>query len=157
MQNNFEYWPKRKEFVESSRLSRVDHQMLTIMMLFHLFWPDRRWKKIVDEMNHYMKTEDANGRQPNRPNWRNLSIQGLKAFFALSFYMVLKRQPNKKSYWAHRGSFFHYVVISQIFTRDHFQSITSCFHITNHANYVKTRKEPRYDKMGQVCWLVDEI
>jgi hypothetical protein len=136
LQNSFEYWPKRKEVVESSRPSRVDHQMLTIIMLFRLFKPDRKLKKIVDETNHYMRTEDANGRQPDGPNWRNLSIQGLKAFFALSFYMVLKKQPNKKSYWAHGGSFFHYPIISQIFTRDHFQSITSCLHITNHANYV---------------------
>jgi hypothetical protein len=72
-------------------------------------------------------------------------------------YMGLKKQPNKKSYWAHRGSFFHCPVISKIFTRDRFQAITSCLHITNHANYVGIRGEPGYDKMGQVHWLVDEI
>jgi hypothetical protein len=59
--------------------------MPTIMMLFHLFWPDRRLKKIVDEMNCYARTKDANGRQLGGPNWRNLSVQGLKSFLHCLF------------------------------------------------------------------------
>jgi hypothetical protein len=61
------------------------------MMLFHLFWLDRVLKKIVDETNYYARTKDTDGRRLGVRNWRNLSVQGLKAFFALSIYMGLKK------------------------------------------------------------------
>jgi hypothetical protein len=47
LQNSFEYSPRRKEFIGSLGPSRVDHRMPTIMMLFRLFWPDRRMKRTV--------------------------------------------------------------------------------------------------------------
>jgi hypothetical protein len=81
----------------------------------------------------------------------------LKAFFAISVLMGLKRQPNKKTYWEREGGFFHCPAISRIFSHDRFQQITKCLHITNPNSYVATRGEPGYDKMGQVRWLVDDI
>jgi hypothetical protein len=97
------------------------------------------------------------GNTPGGPMWRLFTAAGLKAFFAISIFMELKKQPNVKTYWQRKGSFFHCPMISQIFTRDGHQQITKCLHVTNLASYVTNREELVYDKMGQVCWLVDKI
>jgi hypothetical protein len=84
-------------------------------------------------------------------------MAGLKAFFIISIFMGLKKQPNMKTYWQRKGYFIHSPVISQIFTRDRHQQITKCLHVSNSVTYVTDRKEPGYEKMGQVHWLVDII
>jgi hypothetical protein len=100
---------------------------------------------------------DGDGNSPGSRRWRRLSIAGLKAFFAISMFMGLKKQPNIKTYWKREGGFFHCPVISRIFSRNCFQQITKCLHITNPNSYVATRGEPGYDKIRQVRWLVDDI
>ena len=35
--------------------------------------------------------------------------------------------------------------------------LTRCLHITNASTYVRDQNAPRYDKMGQMHWLVDEV
>jgi hypothetical protein len=157
LHESFTFSPPRTEFVGSAGPSRVELRMPTILSLFRLFWPDSRLRKIITETNRYAMTPDHKGKLPRKGRWKRLSIQGLKAFFAISFYMGLKKQPNMKTYWQRKGSLFHCPVISQIFTRDRFQAITRCLHIMNPARYVTNRKEPGYDKMGQVRWLVDEL
>jgi hypothetical protein len=77
-----------------------------------------------------------------------LSVVGLKAFFAISMFIGLKRQPNMKTYCKREGGFFHCHVVSRTFSCDRFQQITKCLHITNPSSYVATRGEPGYDKMG---------
>jgi hypothetical protein len=69
----------------------------------------------------------------------------------------LKKQPNRKTYEAPEGSFFHCSLISSTFTRERLQAITNCLHITNSTNYVHDRGAPGYDKMGQVWWLATAI
>jgi hypothetical protein len=157
LHESFTFSPPRKEFAGSTGPSRVEFRMPTILSLFRLFWPDSRLCKIVTKTNRYAMTPDHEGKLPGKGRWKYLSIQGLKVFFVISFYVGLKKQPNMKTYWQRRGSFFHCPVISQIFTRDRFQAITKYLHITNSATYVTNREEPGYDKMGQVHWLVDEI
>jgi hypothetical protein len=91
---------------------------------------------------------DGNGEAPGGPWWKRFMVAGLKAFIATSIFMGLKRQPNKKTYWQRKGSFFHCTIISFIFSRDRFQAITKCLHIINSNSYVTNKEEPGYDKMG---------
>jgi hypothetical protein len=122
-----------------------------------MFWPDTLLRRIVTETNRYATTVGPDGNTPGGPTWRLFTVAGLKAFYAISIFMGLKKQPNVKTYWQRKGSFFHCPMISQIFTQDRHQQITKCLHITNLASYVANREEPGYDKMGQVRWLVDKI
>jgi hypothetical protein len=78
-------------------------------------------------------------------------------FLAYTMLLGLKKQPNRKTYWAKVGSFFHCPLISSIFTRARFQTITNCLHITNPADYVHEKGALGYDKMGQVRWLATAI
>jgi hypothetical protein len=100
---------------------------------------------------------DGEGNVSGGRRWKRLSVAGLKAFFAISMFMGLKKQPNIKTYWKREGGFFHCPIISHIFLRDRFQQITKCLHITNPNSYVATMGELGYDKMEQVRWLVDDI
>jgi hypothetical protein len=122
-----------------------------------MFWPDTLLRRIVAKTNRYATTVGPDGSTLEGPTWRRFTVAGLKAFFAISIFMGLKKQPNVKTYWQRKGSFFHCPVISQIFIRDQHQQITKCLHVTNPATYVTNREELGYDKMGQVRWLVDKI
>jgi hypothetical protein len=133
------------------------HRMPTFMMLFRLFWPDTLLWKICTETNRYATTVDGEGNLPGGTRWKHLSVAGLKAFIAISILIGLKRQLNKKTYWNRKGYFFHCSIISSIFSRDRFQAITKCLHLTNPNSYVRNKEEVGYDKMGQVRWLVDDI
>jgi hypothetical protein len=155
---SFEYDLPRTAFTSSGGPTFEAHlRMPTFLMLFRLFWPDTLLRKICTETNRYATIVDGDGNVPGGPRWRRLSVAGLKAFFAISILIGLKRQPNMKTYWEREGGFFHCPMISRIFTRDRFQQITRCLHITNPNSYVATRGQPGYDKMGQVRWLVDDI
>jgi hypothetical protein len=114
-------------------------------------------RKICTKINRYATMVDGEGNAPRGQRWRRLLVAGLKAFFAISMFMGLKRQPNMKIYWERKGGFFHCPVNSCIFSCDRFQQISKCLHITNPNSYVATRGEPGYDKMGKVRWLVDDI
>jgi hypothetical protein len=114
-------------------------------------------RDIVAETNCYAMEEDVHGDTCGGPAWRNLTVPELKAFIAASFLMGLKKQPNNKSYLSKEGSFFHCPRISKIFTRDRFQELVRCLHLTNPTNYVREKTLPGYDKMGQVRWVVNSI
>jgi hypothetical protein len=127
----------------------IFHRMPTFMMLFQLFWPDTLLQKICTETNRYARTVDGEGNLPGGTRWRRLSVARLKAFIAISILIGLKRQPNKKTYWNQKGSFFHCPIISSVFSRDRFQAITKCLHLTNPNSYVRNRKEVGY--MTKCC------
>jgi hypothetical protein len=155
---SFGYFPEPKESTGCGGLTLMDYyRMPTFMMFFQIFWLDTLLQRIVTKTNQYATTVGPDGNTPRGPTWRLFTMAGLKAFFAISILMGLKKQPNVKTYWQRKGSFFHCPVISQIFIRDRHQQITKCLHVTNPASYVTNREEPGYDKMRQVHWLVDKI
>jgi hypothetical protein len=91
-------------------------------------------------------------------NWENLTVLELKAFLAIHMYMGMKWQPNIQSYWEKEGSLFHCPIISSIISRDRFCALRRCLHITNPTMYEYIEKgDPRYDKLRQVRWMVDDI
>jgi hypothetical protein len=78
-------------------------------------------------------------------------------FIEVLLYMGMKCQSNRKSYWQKEGSVFHCPIISNIVTREQFESLTRCLHITHLARYVRKKELPGYDKMGQLRWLLNAI
>jgi hypothetical protein len=116
-------------------------------------------RKIFIETNRYaMESLDAHGSTRGGPKWETLTVPGLKAFLAIHMYMGMKRQPNYKSYWEKEGSFFHCPIISNIMTRECFIQLRRCLHITNPDTYEHIpKRDPLYDKLRQVRWLVEEI
>jgi hypothetical protein len=89
----------------------------------------------VTETNRYATEDLGGGKTYGGVDWEPLTVPGLKAFIAVLLYMGMKRQPNRKSYWQKEGSVFHCPIISNIMTRERFQSLTRCLHIMNPARY----------------------
>ena len=122
----------------------------SILTLFELFWPFNLMSKIVIETSFYAThVVDAFGNiRGGGEKWMNTSVVEFKAFFAIHFYMDMKRQPNLKSYWSKEGSFFHCPTISNIMSQDHFMQFQRCLHITNPCTYEHIQKgDLRYDKL----------
>jgi hypothetical protein len=146
--SHIEYDSKPKEFTGTSCSMRDFPRFPTFFNLFELFWPDGPiLLKIVKETNRYATTTDEHGISLGRETWERLTIAGLKGFLICTILIGLKRQPNRKTYWETEGSFFHCLFISSVFTREKFQTITNCLHITNLVHYVHDRGAPGYDKI----------
>ena len=153
--------PPHKEFRGSLRPQILYKRMPSLAFFFSMFWTYNTLRRIVVETNRYIVEEDEDGNVlPNwgGKNWRPLTLSKLKAFIiGICFYMGLRKQPNKKSYWLKEGSIFHYSIITKLMSLDKFMDLTRCLHITNGSTYVRDRNSSGYDKMGQMRWLVDEV
>ena len=116
-------------------------------------------RKIETKSNCYAESNVDDLRNTmGGPSWKPLIVVELRAFIAIYLYTGLKKQPNIKTYWEKSSSIFHYSIISNIMTRGQFFQLRRCLHITNPASYEgNEREDPRYDKMRQVRWLVNEI
>jgi hypothetical protein len=92
--------------------------------------------RIVWETNRYAMERDANGNTRRGTSCMEFIVAELKAFIAYTMLIGLKRQPNRKTYWNKRGLFYHCQVISHLFTRERFQALTNCLHLTPPDAYV---------------------
>ena len=71
----------------------------------------------MEETNHYAQAPNRNGMLSDRPRRKFCMVPELKAFFTVTLYMSMKRQPNVKTYWSKAPSIFHCPIISSVFTR----------------------------------------
>ena len=69
------------------------------LQLFTLFWPIALNHKIVDGTNQYATILNVNGQIQGGRDWKELTLEELKAFLAICSYMRMRKQPNIKSYW----------------------------------------------------------
>jgi hypothetical protein len=111
----------------------------------------------VNETNRYATSRTSDGVIPGGDHWVLLIVAEFKAWLAIWLYMGMKRQSNIKNYWMKESSIFHCPTISKIMTHRRFIALTTCFHITNPATYVRKKGLLGYDKLGQTKWLVDRI
>jgi hypothetical protein len=111
----------------------------------------------VNETNRYATSHNSDGINPGGADWELFTVAEFKTWLAIWLYMGMKKQPNMKSYWMKEGSVFHCPIISKIMSQNHFNALIRCFHITNPTTYVSEKYLPRYDKLGQIRWLVNKI
>jgi hypothetical protein len=156
-QEHFIYDPKLQEFIGISEPTTRWNQFSTMLQLFELFWSFHILWDIVNKTNRYATSRNKDGVIPGDADWELFTIAEFKAWLAIWLYMGMKRQPNMKSYWIKEGSVFHCSIISKVMSRNRFNALIRCFHITNPTTYVNEKRLPRYDKLGQTRWLVDKI
>lgn len=58
---------------------------------------------IVKEINWCALVVDEHGNTMGGLEWEDFFVFRLKALLAICLYMVMKRQPNMKSYWQKKG------------------------------------------------------
>lgn len=71
--------------------------------------------------------------------------------------MGAKWNPNLESYWASFTPFLHCLIINPKMTRNRFELITRCLHVTNPATVETNGDNLNYEKMRKIKWLVDEL
>jgi hypothetical protein len=111
------------------------------LTFFEFFWTPTIINSIVRESNRYATTPIPSLEiHVGRPQWKELTVAGLKAFLAFALYMNLKRQPNYKTYWMW-DTLFYCPMISNIYTRACFMDLQRCLHITNPVVYEILEKQ----------------
>ena len=104
------------EFLKSRGNTNIFVSFPIILALWNLFRPHRILQQIVTKTNCYAMLDlDAIGSTMKGPHWIPLTIPSLKAFFTITMYMGLKKQPNIKMHWK-KFNLFHCLIISNIMT-----------------------------------------
>jgi hypothetical protein len=156
-QKYFTYELKPMEFSGVSIPNVFWYHFPTFLQLFELFWLYSLYQRIVHETNRYAMERENEGTTRDGPQWEEFAVSEFKAYVAIWLYMGMRRQPNIKSYWMKEGSIFHCPSVSNVMTRKQFMALNKCLHITNPTEYVREKRLPGYDKLGQVRWLVNVI
>ena len=97
----------------------------------------------MNETNRYVISHTNEGVLLGGDTWDLFT----KAWFAIWFYMGMKRQLNMKNYWMKKSLVFHCPTIFEIIPCNYFMALTTCFHITNLAIYVRKNGLLEYDKL----------
>ena len=101
---------------------------------------------------------DAMGSTMGGRSWEPLTTAGLKAFLSITMCIGMKKQPNIKTYWKKKGSFFHCPTISNIMTHARYFALRRCLHVTNLALYEHIQRgDLLYDKCRQMHWLINSM
>jgi hypothetical protein len=131
-------------------------RMPSFLHLFGLFWIRNMLRSICIETNRYARVVE-DGRNKSGHDWYDMDEKELRTFLAVSLYMVMKKQPNVKSYWAKSEKLFYCPVIANLLSQRHFLALRKCLHLTNTSDFGMDTTSPQYDKMGQCCWLINSI
>ena len=68
--------------------------------------------------------------------------------------MGIKNLPNIRCYWSEEEPLLQCPMISKLFTRERFESITRCLHVANEAS---SGTSAGIDKIGKVRWLHEVV
>jgi hypothetical protein len=74
-------------------------------------------------------------------------VPKLKAYFAIIFYVAMKKQPNVKCYWKKEPLVFNYLILNNNMAKKRYILMTKYLHIRTPTTYVKKRKLLDCDKM----------
>ena len=126
--------------------------------LFHRFFTVSTLKKIVKETNRYaLEVIREDGRTRGGLKWIPLTIQEFEGYLSIRMFMSLKKLPNLRLYWSRDQVLYHCGIVSSMMSRDRFESITRCLHLTPESSREGDKSDPSYDKIWKVRWLANEV
>jgi hypothetical protein len=116
-------------------------QLPSVMGLFETFWSPKLLWKIIRETNWYALEiiDDKAGTTRGGIKWTPLGLDEFQAYISICLQMGLKKLLCRRLYWSRDEPLFHCPIISQLLTRDRFELITRCLHVTNAPPHVKDR------------------
>jgi hypothetical protein len=62
-----------------------------------------------------------------------------------------------KDYWSLKTEALHCDEVASSLSRNCFQYILKCLHVVKKSTMVKDQKDPHYDPLAQVRWLLDQL
>jgi len=126
----------------------------SILDIFQRLVPDNIFQLIVDQTNLYATQVIAKGAtQKSRIHeWKELSLQELKNFVALTILMGLDEKPSIEDYWAKRGVFYSHFYRA-VMSRNRYQIIRRFLHFADNTNYDAT--DQNRDRLYKVRQLIE--
>ena len=117
----------------------------TAVDFFYLMFPEELIEHIVSETNRYACECIA---MKQDPEWKETSLEEIKAFLGLHVLFGIKQLPSYKLYWS-KDPLIGVPTVQKGMCRNRFEKLSQYFHVNNNANQVP-REDPAYDKLFKV-------
>jgi hypothetical protein len=91
-----------------------------------------------------------------RADWIDIDQPELLCWFGILILMGMKQLPNRRMYWDSRP-FYSCPLISTAMTRTRFEAIVRCIHLVDNETLQQDSKDPTFDKIGKVRWLIEDF
>lgn len=126
---------------------------------FELLWNDAVWTKLVVESNAYARwvNPDTGKQKDGVGGGKPFSRIEHQRFVGIYCLMGVKDQPEIRDYWKKKSSPLHSPEVSVCMTRDRFEHILRCLHLTSNATYVTKKSDPQFDPIGKTRWLIETL
>jgi hypothetical protein len=116
-------------------------------------------RKIVSEFNMYTdwvdpKTKKRKGGPMQEPS---IILEDFRKFVGICGFMAVREQLQMRDYWSFKTNSLHCEEVASSLSRNRFQYILKCLHIARKSTMVTDRKNPRFDPIAQVRWLLDRL
>jgi hypothetical protein len=85
----------------------------------------------------------------------NITLVEFRKFIGICGFMAVRQQPQICDYWSLKTEALHCEEVAGSLTRNQFQYILKCLHVARKTALVKDKKDPLYDPLAQVRWLLD--
>jgi hypothetical protein len=126
---------------------------------FLILWDEKVQRKIVSESNMYAdwvdpKTKKRKGGLVEEPS---ITLEDFRKFVGICGFMAVREQPQMRDYWSFKTDSLHCEEVASSLSRNKFQYILKCLHIARKSTMVTDRKNPGYDPIAQVRWLLDRL
>ena len=107
------------------------------------------WDHFVEETNRYSEQRTANPPPPNAPEFKNATVDDIKAFVGLTFSMGILKLPNRHDFWRKSKLLFE-TNFNSVMSRDRFDLIWHYFHLQNNESLPVAR-----DPFWKLCWYIN--
>lgn len=115
-------------------------------------------RAIVKEINRYAsEIMDSNGRILRGDDSIPLRLHEFYTYLSICLFMGLKQLPNTRLYWCKEEPLFHCFVISRLTSRDVYDAITRCMHVSNVPLEHQDCNSYMYDKLHESHWLIEVL
>ena len=156
------YWTlqPRQQFCGPKPGSKIEYgEPIGPVESFLDIWSDGIQRKIVKESNAYAEWRDpTTGRRKGR-----LEIQGKitlkehRQWLGICILMAVRTQPRMRDFWAVRSDVLHCKQVASTMPRKRFLYLLQCLHIVSKESLTYDRADHRYDPIGQIRWLLDNL
>ena len=124
----------------------------TAVDFFYLMFPEELIEHIVSETNRYAR--ECIATKPD-PEWKDTSLEEIKAFLGLHVLFGIKQLPSYKLYWS-KDPLIGVPAVQKVMSRNRFEKLSQYFHVNNNANQVP-REDPAYDKLFKVRPVINRV
>ena len=130
---------------------------------FSLFWPDSLFQSILDLTNvNVLYKREIFRKKKNNPDWtdklwkEDVSMDELKAFFALNICFGICPNPTYHQYWS-MSPYLGNEGVKKVMPLKRYEKISQYLHVADRALEEIPVGQPGYDKLAKVRPILDHI